>query len=225
MLIIFDLDDTLIDTSGTIVPQRLNFAFKKMVDSGLCFERPEGQMEKLFQINKEAISAKEALKEFLSGHNAIEKYFEIGLNAIYNEFDPSIKVSSRKGAIKILNELKKSHELALVTIGKDEFQRIKLKNAGIDFSLFSIINVIDCEDKKPFYKKIIGSLEKKASETLVCGDKIHTDLKPAKELNCITVHMRYGRGASDRNKGFESFVDYNIEELEELKGIINKIGG
>lgn len=223
MLIIFDLDDTLIDTSGSLIPQRLKIAFDKMVSSGLILTRPKDQLEKLFQINKRSMSAKEALKEFLVGYNGFEKFFEIAVNAL-NEYDPDLKVNSRKGAVKILNELKKNHNLALVTVGNEKFQRLKLKNAGIDFSIFSIIQVIENDDKKPFYKKIIDALGNKASDTLVCGDKIHVDLLPAKELSCITVHMQYGRGLNV-SKDFDACIDYKIKELEELTNIINKIGG
>lgn len=224
MLIIFDLDDTLIDTSGSIIPERLKIAFDKMVRSGLDLQDPKDQLKKLLQINEKSLSAKEALKEFLLTHNAMDKFFEIGVNAVYNEFDPTMKISSRKGASKILNELNENHKLALVTIGNEKFQRLKLKNAGIDFSIFSIIKVIEGEDKKPAYKNIINIFEKKASETLVCGDKVHIDLIPAKELCCITVHMQYGRGQNVK-QDYGAFVDYKIKELEEITNIINNFGG
>lgn len=224
MLIIFDLDDTLIDTSGSIVPKRLKIAFDRMVSAGLDLQDPKNQLENLLQINKKSISAKEALKEFLLVNDAIDNFFEIGLHAVYHEFDPTMKIVSRKGANKILNELKENHNLALVTIGNEQFQRQKLENAGIDFSLFSIIEVIEDEDKKPAYKKIIDIFEKKASETLVCGDKVRTDLIPAKELSCITVHMQYGRGKNVKHE-YDVYVDYRIKELEELTNIINNFGG
>lgn len=223
MLVIFDLDDTLIDTSGSIVPLRLKYALEKMILSGLILENPEEQLKKLFQMNSEAVSAKQALEKFLIFHGVKEKFFDIAVSAVYDEFDPSIKVRPRKGANKILNILKKNHQLALVSVGKEAFQMQKLKNAGIDFSLFSIIEIVQNENKKPAYNKIIEELNQKAENTLVCGDKVAVDLLPAKELSCITVHMLYGRG-----KNFESvrkdLIDYEIQELEELKPILKKIG-
>lgn len=224
MLIIFDLDDTLIDTSGSLVPERLKIAFERMVGSGLALSNPKEELKKLLQINKRSISAKEALKEFLIALNSLERFFDIGISAIYNEFDKDLKVKSRKDAIKILNDLKKNHKLALVTVGNEKFQMLKMKNAGIDFSIFSIIQVIENEDKKPAYKKIIDTFGKKGADTFVCGDKVHVDLVPAKDLNCITVHMQYGRGLNV-SPDFDSFIDYKIKELEELKNIIYNFGG
>ena len=105
MLIIFDLDDTLIDTSGSIIPSKLKYAFEKMVKSGLFLEDREKQLKNLIELNKRSLSAKEALKLFLLSHNKVEKYFDIGMSAIYHEFDHNMKVSPRKDAIKILNML------------------------------------------------------------------------------------------------------------------------
>jgi putative hydrolase of the HAD superfamily len=222
LLIIFDLDDTLIDTSGSILPTKLKSALEKMVQAGLKFDNQERLLENLIEINNRSKTTKEALKEFLFLHDKNEKFFAIAMNEIYNDFDPKFIVKPRVGAIKILNELKKNHQLALVTVGKEEIQRLKLKNAGIDFSIFNIIKVIELEDKKPDYKKIINMMEKRAEETLVCGDKILCDLKPAKELGCITVHMQYGR---ERNYKNSSLIDFEIKELVELKNIIKNFGG
>jgi putative hydrolase of the HAD superfamily len=221
LLIIFDLDDTLIDTSGSILPVKLKYAFEKMAQEGLKFNNPNLQFEKLVEINNSSESTKQALEKFLSSFENRDKFLTIALEVIYNDFDPRLTVKPRLGAIKILNDLKKNHELALVSVGKDHIQKQKLKNAGIDFSIFSIISVIEDKDKKPSYRNIITSLKKRAEETIVCGDKVIIDLKPAKELNCITIHMQYGREKNHKNS---SLIDFGIKELGELTNIIKNIG-
>jgi FMN phosphatase YigB (HAD superfamily) len=94
----------------------------------------------------------------------------------------------------------------------------KMKSAGIDLSLFCIIDIIQGRDKKPSYKKIISNFGKEDSKIIVCGDKAHIDLLPAKQLDCMTVHMKYGRGINTEKD--TSFIDFEIKELEELTNII-----
>lgn len=96
---------------------------------------------------------------------------------------------------------------------------MKLEKAGLDCSLFSMIEVVE-SDKSSSYKKVITELKISPRQVVVCGDKVNTDLRPAKELGCITVLMKKGRG---RNiAGDKNLVDYEIEELEELKKIIGE---
>jgi FMN phosphatase YigB (HAD superfamily) len=72
--------------------------------------------------------------------------------------------------------------------------------------------------KKIEYQKILEEFDVSSSSVFVCGDRIGLDLQPAKELGCITIFMRNGRGLQvslpDKN------VDHVIHELNELKKII-----
>jgi FMN phosphatase YigB (HAD superfamily) len=110
--------------------------------------------------------------------------------------------------------------LALVTVGKENIQRKKLKKAGIDSSLFSIIEVLEKRDKGPSYRKILKKLKVHPKRVLVCGDRIEIDLKPAKLLRCNTVHMKFGRGLNCVDR--ENVVDHEIKELKDIKKIISK---
>ncbi len=218
MLIIFDLDDTLIDTLGSITPQKLKKAVEKMEVLGLRLKNKELELNSLLKFDQTSPSCKLSVEKFLEKYDK-KKYLSIALQEIYNELDPSIKILPQKNALKILKDLRKRHLLALVTVGEKDIQYTKLKNAGIDCSLFSIIDVVK-EGKGPSYKKIIDTLKAKPEKTLVIGDKVEGDLLPAKKLDCITVFVKKGRGkniVSDR-----SFVDYEIEELEEIKKIIGE---
>ena len=120
---------------------------------------------------------------------------------------------------EILSELVRKHTLAIVTYGKKQFQLEKLKKAGIDTSIFSRIVVSESKDKKPHYQALLKELDIPASEVLVCGDRIHRDLSPAKELGFKTVHLRWGRGLGEIAQ--EGTVDFSIAHLSKLKVIVN----
>jgi len=210
LLIIFDLDDTLIDTSLSITPFVLKNIFYKMKEKGLKVK--ERDLKILLDIDKKSISSKESLKKFLKKLNQIE-FLNFAENELEN-FDLEMEVLPRKGALNLLKELKSFCKIALVTIGNEKIQRKKMEKSGIDNSFFCFIDII--KNNKIFsYLKI---KKKYKEEIWVCGDRIDVDLKPAKLLNFKTIHMKYGRGKFYKK---EKFFDYQIKELEDIKKILS----
>jgi FMN phosphatase YigB (HAD superfamily) len=113
------------------------------------------------------------------------------------------------------------HRLAVVTIGREELQHFKLKKAGFFLDLFSKIVVTTERNKKIHYKSLLEEYGDAPCETIVVGDRIEVDLRPAKELGCSTVRMMRGRGAYEEQK--DKVVDYTIYDLRELPEIIEKV--
>lgn len=221
MLIIFDLDDTLIATSKYITPFKLQLALERMIEAGLPVEDPENSLELLKRLDITSASSKHALEEFLDLMDAPKDFYVLGNKLLYDELPPETPVFTTEGAHEVLSELKQSHDLAIVTVGKLELQWEKLKKAGLDTALFSRIIVTPERDKKPHYERLLKELIFSPSDVLVCGDRVAIDLSPARELGFKTVHMREGRGLYDR--GPASDVDFRIESLDKLKEIISKL--
>ncbi len=221
MLIIFDLDDTLIATSQFITPIKLQMALEKMVEEGLSLIDPAESLELLKRLDITAPSSKDALAEFLEIVDAPQKFYEIGYKVIYDDFPPDIPVFTTDGAMEVLYELKQSHELAVVTVGQLHLQQYKMKKAGLDTAVFSRIIVTQERDKKPHYEKLVEELVFSPSDVLVCGDRISIDLTPARDLGFKTVQIREGRGLYDR--GPQSDVDFSIANLAGLKEVIAKL--
>ena len=214
MLIIFDLDDTLIDTAGTILSFRQKAAFEKMVRAGLC--KKTFQLKQFVALDQKSISSKEALKKFLGEESP---YYAIGYKEIYESEALPELISLTPGALEVLNELKKENTLAIVSYGIDRIQHIKIKKAGLDRGIFSTIDVCKSTDKSMAYQKVFenfkGSSEDViAEDVIVCGDR-ERDLKPAKELGFRTVHMRWGRG-----KDLHVEADASIQTLSEMVSLI-----
>lgn len=212
MLIIFDLDDTLIDTSGCITPIKLKAALQRMMESGLSIPDFNVAFEQLMQIDRLKESGRATLEEFLRAHPV---FLEIGLKELYETSCEKIPVASTPDTLELLQELKRSHTLALVTIGERDQQMQKMKNAGIDFLLFSKIVVCARPNKGLHYEAIATELGYPASEVVVCGDRIITDLSPAKALGFKTVHVLWGRGRN--SVGPKQDVDHTISTVAQLK--------
>ncbi|MDX8431382.1 MAG: HAD family hydrolase [Candidatus Algichlamydia australiensis] len=201
MLIVFDLDDTLIDTSGSVLPLLL-----QKVTEGLA---PKSQKQ-LERMNGSAKSSKESINEF----------FEISDLKKQSLKNPSLhQIKTLDGVREVLRTLSLEHELALVTIGEESFQREKIKQAGIDLHLFS--DVVVCKDKYLVYGKLIQKYSCNPSQVVVIGDRIDRDLTPAKLLGCKTIHIKWGRGVnfSDRR----GHVDFAVSNLKQILDILPNI--
>jgi len=213
LLIIFDLDDTLIDTSGCVTPGLLAAALQKLMQGKQTAE--DGLL--LQQINAEALRTQDALRTF-SQHKQIDKTVCEQVVANLNSLVPTdYEVHCTPHAKEILAYFAARGPIALVTGGHPPFQLEKLKKAGIQASLFSKIGIPEDSVKKPFYSRFAAECGVPLQETWVCGDRIWMDLQPAHELGCKTVHMRWGRG---KQMAKEPWVNHTIGTLPELKDII-----
>lgn len=221
MLIIFDLDDTLIDTTGSITPVKLEQALAKMVEAGLEVGNFEEALDILKRLDTAAESGTQTLLEFLEITSADKKYFEIGHAELYGQLPSDFPVYPLDQALEVLEELGSEHQLALVSMGKPDQQLLKLKNAGIDSTIFSKMIISEDRDKKPHYKTILDELGFAPVQTVVCGDRVGRDLSPAKELGCITVQMQWGRGLNSMHSPRD--VDYAIRKLSQIKDILTII--
>jgi putative hydrolase of the HAD superfamily len=221
LLIIFDLDDTLIDTSGCITHFKLEDALHTMIREGLVVPNFSETLELLRRLNSTSDSARSAIAEFVEILGVDNKFFEFGVKEVYENIPSDSPIFPLEGAIEILTDLGSQHQLALVTIGKQMLQMDKMKKAGIDSRIFSKIIVTEEKNKKPHYQMIMDELGYHPTEVLVCGDRIPLDLIPARELGLKTVRIQWGRGLNPA--GHKGEIDYCISELKELRSIVNSL--
>jgi len=220
LLIIFDLDDTLIDTSGSITPIFLRQTIKELIKNGLKIDEKNAYRE-IISFDKKSVSSKDTIKNFLLNKNANKKFYDIALRAISKKNMKNIKIFTLKNVNETLRYLSAFHKLAIVTCGNEKFQFYKIKKAGIDTSIFSKIVVVKDGDKTPYYKKIIEALNFDVKKCFVCGDRVKTDLLGAKKIGCKTIHMKWGRGKNIFNKKKDSkLIDFTINSLDQIKTII-----
>lgn len=215
MLIIFDLDDTLIDTSGVVTPFKMKECFQQLSLSGVKF--PESALDDLLERNKKAAKSKEALIAFANFYNASKQQIDDALKILTTPLPDSFRVPMTPHAQEILEYYRKRCPMAIVTGGHPTYQMDKLKKAGIDTSFFSMIASPEDSVKKPYYQALQEKFSIPSKDIWVCGDRIEMDLRPAFELGLNTIHMRWGRGAFLKT---EKWVNHSINNLHALKEII-----
>jgi putative hydrolase of the HAD superfamily len=223
LLILFDLDDTLIDTSGSITPYRLREILSFLLKQGAPLPPLEEAFLELQKIIEQTDSTQRAVKNFLERYR-IGGFFPQAEKLLSDPLPPDFNVLLCPGAKKILQDLHPFHDLALVTRGFFELQRQKWEKAGLEPSIFCKIIVVDPMDKagkKKAYELLIKEKKRSSREVLVCGDHISNDLLPAKELGIWTVLMQWGKGKLWK-ENLES-VDFTIAHLEELQRILDQL--
>ncbi len=219
MLIIFDLDDTLVKTSECITHILLERSLRAMVNKGFKVQSFYQALFLLKEFNKQASNAEEALKKFVISMHEDLKFIPIGKEQLTN-FTLDMPIFPLESAVKTLHLLKeKKHTLCLVTVGKDSLQRQKLEKAGIDPILFSKIIVSEDRNKKPHYERLLAEFAYSPTQVMVCGDRISVDLEPAIQLNCKTVHVLCGRGLSTKEKTSKAKITYRISNLVDLSDL------
>jgi putative hydrolase of the HAD superfamily len=218
LFVVFDLDDTLVDTSGCLVPHQTELALRALREAGLTL--PPGSGEELHRLNREAASSQEAIEQFLEQYQLSSEWRHVALPALYPAVMPDVALYPAPGALELLAELARGHTLALVSRGATSFQKKKLEKAGIDTSLFSKIVIVETGSKQPAYRSLLEEFACPAREMWVCGDRVALDLSPAKQLGCTTVHVRAGRG---KREGLSHpDVDYSIETLTALGALVTE---
>lgn len=209
-MVIFDLDDTLVETSKCLTPYYLEQAYLAMQNSGL--PPKENPFTKFLECNASALTSKKAIQEFCK--HLPSNIEEAGLAALTLEIPAFLPLEPVPGALSLLDLLQTRHILALVTLGDPTAQRIKLKKAGIQPERFSKLVVGKGPSKKKEYQDAMEAFGVHPSEVLVCGDRVSIDLSPAKELGFFTVHLRNGRGKVHNEPQCD--VDLTIDTLQEL---------
>lgn len=219
MLIIFDLDDTLIDTSGSVIPFKLKALLSALIEEGVRLSFDEA-FQALRILNQYSKSLYDVFWEFLEINSIDIKYFIPIFEKVVSHSKDLYEVWPLPNALELISELSRKHTLTIVSYGKKDFQYEKMKKAGIDTSIFSRIVISKNKDKKPYYQALLKELDFSPLDVLVCGDRIHRDLSPAKHLGFKTVHIKWGRGLGEVKKSKD--VDFSIAHIEELKGIISQ---
>lgn len=218
MLIIFDLDDTLIDTSGCTAPIKLKEALEVMVDAGLQVNSFEDASNLLSEVDSTSPNGNETLRAFLRKIDADDSFLKIGTEEMGKPVPEDTVIRQLEGASEILSWLKHNNYLALVSKGKEELQFQKMRKAGIDKDLFSKIIITEEYNKKDKYKEVMEELSFTSKDTIVVGDKFYSDLLPAKELGIRTVQMMWGRALKFPEEG----ADFKINKLGELVKLLKK---
>ncbi|MBW2999209.1 HAD-IA family hydrolase [Candidatus Woesearchaeota archaeon] len=216
--VIFDLDDTLLDTTGQVIVKGHVKALKEMVKLGLpiSFDEAVKLMEKLKKEKGEDIKALHKVCSELKFDN--EEVLNIGLDIYHNYWDDDVKLFP--DTIPTLEELKqKGLKLVLVSHGRKERQNMKIDVLGIR-QYFDFVFIDGNNEKGKYFSEAMEKLNLNPDEIIVVGDKITAEIKEANSLGITTVRMLHGRRSKLKPADKLETADYEIKNIKEVLELI-----
>ncbi len=225
-VIAFDLDDTLLDTSRLLMEPASHEACAAMIKAGLATDLQ---------------SCLAARRQFLLQNPSGEVYTYLaqqfgcfpndgaaaqaiaaaaGHQAFYSRQVES-HITLTENTLKLLTELKADYKLFLVTAGDiaTQTQKVQILKITPFFEKIFYINSYNKKETKlnAFYEIMASNYQ--PDRYLSVGNRIDTDLNPAKKLGWKTCWVKYGEYAQLTPNHRLEQPDFTIQNIEELKSI------
>ncbi|MDR4504277.1 MAG: uridine diphosphate-N-acetylglucosamine-binding protein YvcK [Candidatus Scalindua sp.] len=218
--IIFDLDDTLYDCTGSqLVASRKRLA-KAMVQTGLpCTEEKAYAMQE--KLSEKYGPPYQVITEIAKIFGLDNEFIKNASNA-YN----SNEVSDIKLFPDVIPTLKKlaleNYMLFLLSTGIHERQQKKVKILKLE-PYFDEIIINDQEVGlliKDCFKMILKKYQLNPRNVVVVGDRVKVELKIAKSFGMSTIQMLHGRFKVETEIDFVNKPDYKIKRIFQLPTIL-----
>lgn len=215
--IAFDLDDTLLDTSGLLVPAAAKTACEAMIAAGLQCDLQTCLSER--EVLAAQLSHTDIFHQIATKHGCTQpgKAVHDALEAFYNPVVPPT-LPLLPEALNNLESLKENYSLYLVTMGSYKTQAQKVRSLGIEkyFEKVFILNGFIGERKQTAFQKILTSKNIKPTELLSVGNRLSSEIRDAKILGSETCYFAYGEHVGEKPQVAEDHPDYTIYHHEEL---------
>lgn len=214
----FDLDDTLIDTSGLLVPLASRAAYVAMTNKGLKMSYEifdQQRKEKAIRMTHKQIFFE--IAESQGDNSLVADMAEAGIHTFYHPpLPPSLPLLA--GAAENLRFLKDRYTLFLVTSGAISTQKEKVKRAGLESHFQSCIFVdgFKKERKRDAFLEILRQTGCKAHELLSIGNRLSQEIHDAKEVGAKTCYFEYGEHVGEQPRNQFEIPDFKIHTHHEL---------
>lgn len=233
-LIIFDLDDTLINTSHVYwvarkqfvdeIVNKIEISREELIDR---FEHHDTKNMKEYKYSpyRYKISMKDTYQD-------IEKKFGSSItDEAKNKINHCIEYWGHsiirnvpellEGAREILDWCNKYYYLALLTRGEDDFQKEKLCKLKL-YEYFRDVQVVDNKDAKVF-QNLIDNLDFDYKDTWIIGDSLKSDINPGLEIGANCILYAYKHPEYHWKQDFANPVSslyYKVDKLLEVIQIL-----
>jgi putative hydrolase of the HAD superfamily len=216
--IAIDLDDTLIDTTGLLLPQACTKACSSMLNAGLQVSLEEClHLRAKFAAN---LSHREVFLKIAehAGHTNAQELGAIGTATFYNVTEIPLPLPLMPMAIDVLKQLSLKYNCYLVTSGSPEAQKNKIEAAKISsfFVDCFIVDKIKNESKTLAFNKILSHTKIQASELLSIGNRLREEIRLAKRLGAYTCYFQYGEHVGETAELKEDHPDYTVSHWSEV---------
>ena len=220
--VVLDLDDTLFDTSGTLLEPANRDAAAAMIGAGL-----PGSLESVARRRMELGRAhpSEDADALTARSFGLEERPEIaaaGRKAFYGRTVRSIEPFPE--TLPVLQSLSADIPLFLMTIGMPRTQQRKIDLLGVETYFREVILVDMATETKRGALEALMERAKIAPERLVVvGDRIDREIEAGRLLGTWTVRVAHGEGKHLRPMNPAQQAHYTIDRLDGLPHVLADI--
>ena len=214
--IAFDLDDTLLDTSGLLTPSASRETFNLMIKKGLKLTPAECESFRTGLIRQH--SHREVFEKLATEYGTPETIEH--LPQIYDSFyfaKLPHNLPLIEGARQNLDYLKPKYALYLVTAGIESSQLGKVAALDIekDFRKVFVVNSILKHKKKDAFNEIIKMENIKPDELLCVGNSLLSEIQDALQIGAKACYFEHGE---ERGKlsDLPRHPDFHVKNHSEL---------
>lgn len=226
--VFFDLDDTLMDSSGTSKLAHMH-ACEKMISAGLPARSVDEAYEQLHHILVSKGYNYNNHYNLLCRHYRVkipERIIAAGMVAYHNTKFAFLRLFPDVMET-IMYLVKNNYRIIIITNGIAIKQWEKIVRLGID-------NIIDqvyiskkentSASKRSLGKKALLENKLKPSEVVWVGDRLDTDIEEANKLKIHSIRILKGKRAHLKPKDATQIPEFTINNISELPQILRKLG-
>ncbi len=216
--IIFDLDDTIYDCSGTLVLRGRRQVAKTIAKLINCSEEEAYQLQLDME---EKYGVKANIYEKIVSHYHLPGTYAQELLEEFVHTDIS-DITVFPDVIDTMIQLKgRGYWVVLVTSGDKEIQRKKIDVLGLNNRYFDDIVITDRnkgQSKKACFQEIMKRYDLQPEEVICVGDKIDDELAASKSLGMVTLMFEHGRHYKAYLKVQDKYIkpDYFIKHIKDI---------
>lgn len=216
--IIFDLDDTLYDCSGTLVVRGRRQVAKTIAR---LINSSEEEAYQLQLDMEEKYGVKANIYEKIVSHYHLPGTYAQELLEEFVHVDIS-DITVFPDVIDTMIQLKgRGYRMVLVTSGDKEIQRKKIDVLGLNNRYFDDIVITERnkgQSKKACFQEIMKRYDLQPKEFVCVGDKIDDELTASKSLGMVTVIFEHGRHYNAYLKVQDNYIkpDYFIKHIKNI---------
>ncbi len=221
--LIFDLDDTLLDTSRLLVPQAERESCLAMIQAGLNsdLETCLAKRKELIARNLRTQAFEWIVRELGTRGQADPKAVSAaGHRAFYErKVESSIRLESE--VLNLLERLKAKYELYLVTAGSASTQKQKVEILKIEsyFRKLFYVELSKGETKEQAFREVSNLSQVSNSSILSIGDRIDTDIAGAKALGMKACLVAKGEYARLKPLNSLEEPDFKVKQVTEIESV------
>lgn len=213
--IVFDLDDTLVDTFSLLIEPLEREAAARMVEAGAGGLDAGELAALLLRLRKERPERlEEELADRVSGAALdVRRSVLAEVPAERLRLDPKVRI--------LLRDLRRGSSLFLLTEGDADLQNRKIEHLGLR-DLFDEVVIVP-SGTEPAKEEAIAALlrrhELPPDSVVLVGNRLDREILAGERLHLTTVWLRHGEG-SGHLPGEAARPDYVIDDLGELVSVL-----